>query len=830
MPSSAKRPTAEVHANKDGSVTIQYVPTYSGVHEVNLTYNEQPVSGTPLHVVVDEVGGGFVTAYGSGLNGGNSGKECEFFVAGSAKDVEIKIDGPGKADVVKKDDKSGHTKYTYIPMSPGEYNVNIRFKGKHIHGSPFSAKISGEGRKRSQLSVPGTSIYTLGGHDIDLTNMVGVIKTPSGVLEPCLLKKMPDGKLGVAGFQPKKKGTYAIEVKQEGRAITGSPFKVEVGDQQVCHAAKVHVSGAVQTATANKWNELLLNITDAGFGALGISIEGAHRTDLEMKNNGLHEYTLQYKPHEPGIYLLNVKFGDDHVAGSPFLVNVGGEPSGRVRETVTKNIQAAEVVSAGQKCDLQLKIPGTQPLDMEATLTSPSGKSDSCEIRDLPGHVYDIRFEPPEDGIHTISIKYKGIHLQGSPFQYTVGKSPAGGTHKVEFGGVGVDRAEVGAKNVFNIYTREAGPGVLSVAIEGPSKAEVEMNENPNGYTMVSYKVSKEGDYGIHVKYNDEHVPNSPAVVHVSPESKDAQLITLHALRDRGLDVDKPATFNVKLNGAIGTLKAFVKTPSGTEEDVFSQELDQDEYAMRFLPKDNGVYYVYIRFNEALIPGSPFPILVGKLGADPALVFAKGDGLEKGEVGKQSKFTVVTTNSGSGTLAVHLEGTSKVAVVCTEVDEGYEFTYTPMAPGNYMIIVKYCNVTIAGCPFKAVVTGKGKVSDIMEISSLYVETVEKKPGASKQKRFHGDASKVVVQGPGLKKGFPGRPSTFSLDCKDAGQALLTLGMISPSGNPLSELSYKKQRIGVYNVSYKADEKGDHTLTIRWGQNDVPGSPFVIHVG
>jgi len=45
------------------------------------------------------------------------------------------------------------------------------------------------------------------------------------------------------------------------------------------------------------------------------------------------------------------------------------------------------------------------------------------------------------------------------------------------------------------------------------------------------------GDYGIHVKYNDEHVPNSPAFVHVAPESKDAKLVTLHGLRDRGLDV-----------------------------------------------------------------------------------------------------------------------------------------------------------------------------------------------------------------------------------------------------------------------------------------------------
>jgi len=75
-------------------------------------------------------------------------------------------------------------------------------------------------------------------------------------------------------------------------------------------------------------------------------------------------------------------------------------------------------------------------------------------------------------------------------------------------------------------------------------------------------------------------------------------------------------------------------------------------------------------------------------------------------VGKPSKFTVVTANAGAGTLAVHVEGPSKVALVCTEVQDGYEFSYTPMAPGNYMIMVKYSNITIAGAPFKAVVTGQ----------------------------------------------------------------------------------------------------------------------------
>ena len=59
--------------------------------------------------------------------------------------------------------------------------------------------------------------------------------------------------------------------------------------------------------------------------------------------------------------------------------------------------------------------------------------------------------------------------------------------------------------------------------------------------------------------------------------------------------------------------------------------------------------------------------------------------------------------------------------------------------------------------------------------------------------------------------------------------MLTVGMISPSGNPVSDLTFKKQKPGSYNVAYTAAEKGDHTMVIRWGADDIPGSPFTIPV-
>lgn len=74
--------------------------------------------------------------------------------------------------------------------------------------------------------------------------------------------------------------------------------------------------------------------------------------------------------------------------------------------------------------------------------------------------------------------------------------------------------------------------------------------------------------------------------------------------------------------------------------------------------------------------------------------------------GVKTDFIVDTVNAGSGTLAVSIDGPSKVSMDCTEVEEGYKVRYTPLAPGDYYISIKYNNHHIVGSPFK--VNSKGR--------------------------------------------------------------------------------------------------------------------------
>lgn len=82
--------------------------------------------------------------------------------------------------------------------------------------------------------------------------------------------------------------------------------------------------------------------------------------------------------------------------------------------------------------------------DMTAQVISPSGQIHKADIMEGENNTYCIRFVPTETGVHTVNVKYNGMHVPGSPFQFTVGPLGEGGSHKVRAGGPGLERAEAG--------------------------------------------------------------------------------------------------------------------------------------------------------------------------------------------------------------------------------------------------------------------------------------------------------------------------------------------------------------------------------------------------
>lgn len=166
---------------------------------------------------------------------------------------------------------------------------------------------------------------------------------------------------------------------------------------------------------------------------------------------------------------------------------------------------------------------------------------------------------------------------------------------------------------------------------------------------------------------------------------------------------------------------------------------------------------------------------VGKDDADPAAVHTEGAGLHEGKTGIKTDFIIDTCNAGAGTLAVTMDGPSKVSMDCTEVEEGYKVRYTPLLPGDYYCTIKYNHMHIVGSPFKIVVDGD-KLADggAQETTTVSVETVAKITKGGKfvgpvMPVFKSDASKVSAKGMGLKKAYLGKQNQFAICAAGAGE-------------------------------------------------------------
>ncbi|XP_028171570.1 filamin-A isoform X2 [Ostrinia nubilalis] len=827
-----------IEDNRDGTVSIRYDPREEGIHELYVKYNGEHVQGSPYKFTVDSIASGYVTAYGPGLISGVSGEPSLFTIStkgAGAGGLSMAVEGPSKAEITCHDNKDGTVAVSYLPTAPGEYKVSIRFGDKHIKGSPFIAKVTGEGRKRNQISVGSCSEVTLPGKvsDNDIRSLNATIQAPSGLEEPCFLKRLPSGNIGIS-FTPREAGQHVVSVKKMGVHIQNSPFTITVETQEVGDAKKVQVSGtALKEGKTHSENTFSVDTRNAGYGGLSLSIEGPSKAEIQCADSKDGVLSISYKPTEPGYYIVNLKFADHHVEGSPFTVKVTGEGSNRQREKIQRQRDPAPLTEVGTNCKLTFKMPGITSFDLAATVTSPGGVSEDAEIQEVEDGLYSVHFVPKELGVHTVSVKYREIHIPGSPFQFTVGPLRDSGAHLVKAGGSGLERGEAGRFNEFNVWTREAGAGQLAISLEGPSKAEIDFKDRKDGSCDVSYKVDEPGEYRIGLKFNEQHIPDSPFKVYISPAVGDAYLLEVAQFPDSA-QVDKPAQFYIRFNGAKGELDARVISPSGKTDDCFIQNIDGDQYSIRFMPRENGVHNINVKFNGVHIPASPLRIKVGKDDADPAAVHAHGPGLGSVKTGVKTDLIIDTCNAGAGILAVTMDGPSRVAMDCTEVEEGYKVRYTPLAPGFYYLSIKYSGAHIVGSPFKIEATG-GNLAEVgaQETSSVTVETVQKVSKSGQKQgpvlpHFKSDASKVTSKGMGLKKAYLNKHNQFTVHCGDAGNNILYVGIYGPKG-PCDEVQLKHKGKNNYECWYVVRDRGDYIVIVKWGDDHIPGSPYKVEV-
>jgi hypothetical protein len=114
------------------------------------------VLGSPFKFHVDSLASGYVTAYGPGLIYGVCGEPGNFTIStkgAGAGGLSLAVEGPSKAEISCHDNKDGTVSVSYLPTAPGEYKISVKFGDKHIKGSPYNSKITGECRTMDIVAI-----------------------------------------------------------------------------------------------------------------------------------------------------------------------------------------------------------------------------------------------------------------------------------------------------------------------------------------------------------------------------------------------------------------------------------------------------------------------------------------------------------------------------------------------------------------------------------------------------------------------------------------------------------------------------------------------------
>lgn len=706
-----------------------------------------------------------------------------------------------------------HNRYTFIPMSPHNHIINIKFNFEDIPGSPMIVRVINPASQMSISGVGPDAPVCVGQPVVAIVNTQGISCNPADVNasakapggELLMVRVLPDHDNCVrVEYTSRFTGCHHLEVQYAGQMINGCPFITEFFDP-----SKVLIEGC---RTGRVGDQMSLDVTTLGAGMADLKLHITNDRGMSVPSN-VHQtaqgYQVTYVPADPGTHSIHVTYGGIAVPGCPVSQEIEDNflptASGDGLQCGVENVASTfEVQSVGQQGDLSVNIVGPNTMCR-------------CNIERLQDGRRKVTYVPVEVGTFTITITWNGREIPGSPFKANVINpdrvAPIGGWLGL-FNGQSIVKAYVYKLQMVEFETCQAGSGELSATVTAPDRSEVptKVARHDTLYD-VSFMPTITGDYMMKVFWGGKPLKRCPIVFCIMEEEKcecEVQELEKKICPEKVVVVGPGLTdafCNEEAEFIIDGSNAGPGEPQvkliGVQEDVCVRcvLVGECRYRCCYTADRQGAYLLSISWASYQIPGSPFKVSVG-CSNDASKVTVTGQGLEGGPVGQDLCLVVDTRRAGSGELLATCRGQMKPAL-CELVDQQdgrFLLRIRPQEPGCHQLSVTFCGEPILGSPFNIKVTC----------------------GA--------DASKVRVSGPGLQ---PGLLLTFQSDLlvetRGAGPGRLTVRVRGPKGAFRVEMSKDESRDRAIRCRYNPTEVGQYVLHIQWSGVHVPGSPFTVPI-
>ena len=813
-----------------GSYLIEFCVTQVHHFQFVITYEDVHIMGSPITFncapdidILQLVATGNIVEYTEGV----SVNEKEMILR-----VDTTVCGPGHLNAVAKDDigspvpfaiteeddEENEKHYTLLHVDinqMGIYILELYYRDIiPIPGSPFKLNIVDSSCVEVSGLPPESSLCI---ND----NITFVIDTRNaGMVVPEVLLCDPNGEFfpiepfneqGTAityRYYPIKSGNYSIYIECLGQSVAGSPFGFTVSNFEST-GLTIHE----ETLKQYKGTFHLGQVAYFEFSGVPLNVQGicsqAHgpTTDIPVSVQFVPGaiWTASFMPSEAGLYHVFVECEGYQIEGSPFVIGIADSKKCYIIG------EAPGVIHVGLETVVMVKTKGAGVGNISVKIDDVSS-SDliSYRVLDIGLHTYAIVLKGKNVGHSTVELHWAGKRIEACSFEVLILDASK---CVVKGNVIRSKRADLAEVSSVTVNVAGAGDSTdLEFVLEGPSgECEVIVNLQENGLYVGRFTPWETGPHSLEIKWGGVRI------------GRGQYLFMVEYIEDRDMNdcyVAGPGLRQIKaqretqlvlLTGEVGLInhKNLSVSLKGVSHQipVKIEDTKIGTYIVTYTVPTVGAYLMSIKYYKKHVQGSPFKV-TSLPPPDPSQVHAYGSSLSENVyyiAGDPIEIFIDVSRGGDGKVIAHVTGpdSQQVPVYVNKVSgeaKKYSIIFNPLSTGKFTLSVLWDNQHIPQSPFRFRIL----------------------PAPN--------ASKVVVQGPGLSDDVVGCEGVFTIDTLAAGVGKVSVRVhgwrdsfqikIRPVNPPDTRL---------LKATYTPTKPGQYVLFVRFSGEHVPGSPFKVNI-
>ncbi|KAK7485457.1 hypothetical protein BaRGS_00023267, partial [Batillaria attramentaria] len=573
-----------VRQERDANFRVTFTPQRPSRHKVNITFNGEPVPGSPFSCVVMDTDS--VSLTGDGLRMAPANTKTSFKVdPKGAGDFDLRawVVSPSGHDVPVRITGNPHSAFRvdYTPVDVGTHKVYVEYGGMEVRGSPFDVEVFDPALVR--VNSPGRAYLNKPIYFYLDSSMAGQGKLEAeiksrGAVIPSQLREVGGGRSEMT-FTPRDVNTHQVNLTFQWNATASSSVSIS---GEGLHSAKVY---------RETWFSLDLHGMDAHDLDVSVTGPAGQRVPCGLSRKG-HICRVEFTPMEPGPHTIDVMFAGSRIHGSPFTCEAYDPSRVRITDVDRTGKKEREI---GFTIDTSAAGVG----DLEAIVTH-HGHIVHTQRESLGDGRFRYAFFPPDTGHYEVKATYNEDLIPGCPLIINV-EDDLPTFITISFRSVEPMNIRGNRKNYFMLHTdgNKIDTELLDVNIEAPTGETLPSHlvQQTDGDYRVEWTPKDTGRHSVDVLFAGQRVKGSPFYIEVFDVSK------IRVDNFYNGNVGEQAGFTVDTSRA-GKCEQSVRvvSPSGRNMPVDVKETPNHGYNVSYIPTESGQHRIFLAYNSLELP------------------------------------------------------------------------------------------------------------------------------------------------------------------------------------------------------------------------------------